>query len=98
MRYWFQNQQDKLCSQKALLKLVVSCLQNTMNSDDSFWDTSRVTLLIDITPDQRPLANQNFSQYLHFSVQFYQKKPQKIKTAAIAVWLNFFLFFPLFLS
>lgn len=47
-----------------------------MNSDDSFWDTSRVTLLIDITPDQRPLANQNFSQYLHFSVQFYQKNPE----------------------
>lgn len=96
MRYWFQNQQDKLCSQKALLKLVVSCLQNTTNSDDSFWDTSRVTLLIDITPDQRPLANQNFSQYLHFSVQFYQKNPRKLKQLLLLFGLIFFSYFPFF--
>lgn len=36
---------------KGIIKLVVSGLQNTMNSDDSFWDTSRATLLIDTTPD-----------------------------------------------
>lgn len=53
---------------KGIIKLVLSGLQNTMNSDDSFWDTSRVILLIDITPDQHSLANQNLSQYLHFSV------------------------------
>lgn len=36
MRFLFQNLQDKLQSQKALLKLVLSGLQNTTNREDSF--------------------------------------------------------------
>lgn len=36
MGFLFQNLQDKLQSQTALLKLVLSGLQNTTNSEDSF--------------------------------------------------------------
>lgn len=51
---------------KGIIKLVVSGLQNTMNSEDSSWDTSRV-------------ANQNLSVPSFLSVILFKKKKKKNK-------------------